>query len=277
MKKMYAMILVLIMISFLITSCSDTKTNPESKRMRTYAMLANAFNSDDNQIYSTGYISVYYYPAVSQTNFELDSLNIYEDDFNGFTKRSWLYHELTQDPIYHWLADKSYELKITSNNNDYTSKSNCEVPEAFVINANSLPEEINPLNDFVLNWSNCENATNFRLYYSINKEDSAVDSLIILDSNTNSFTFTSDMLNIPGAEFIFLQLTAINGPVITSNSEGNFSGDGDGYFFGEYDPGCKEISYEYSKNSISNKMDRINKENELKEKAENLFKSYLGF
>jgi len=275
MKKMYGMILVLIMMSFLITSCSDSGTNPESKRMRTYARLTNEFDSYDNQIYSSGYISVDYYPAVSQTAFVLDGLNIYEDDYNGMTGRSWWYEENWNDPIYHWLANKSYELEITSNNNDYISTSNCELPEAFVINDNSLPEEINPWADFVLNWSNCENETNFRLYYTIyNNENSSVDSLIILDSDTNVFTFTSDMLNIPGAEDIYINLTAINGPAITPNLEGNFSGDGYGYFYGEYDPGTISIDYENSRNGVSN---RINKEKELEERAEDLFKNYLGF
>jgi len=277
MKKIYGVILGLIVMSFLITSCSDSGTNPESKRMRTYARLTNEFDSYDNQIYSSGYVSVDYYPAVSQTAFVLDGLNIYEDDYYGMTGRSWWYDEDWDDPIYHWLANKSYEVEITSNNRDYISTSNCELPEAFVINEDSLPDEINPWSDFVLNWSNCENETNFRLYYSIETDYSSVDSLIILDSDTNVFTFTSNMLNIPGAEEISINLSAINGPAITPNLDGNFTGDGYGYFYGEYDPGYIYINYENSRNNISNQIISSNREKELKEKEEELFKNYLGF
>jgi len=282
MKKIYGVFLVFIMISFLTTSCSDSGTNPESKRMRTYARLSNRFDSDYNQIYSSGHISVKYYPAVSQTDFLLDGLNIYEDDNYVLTGSYWEYSESGEDwddPMYHWLANRTYELEITANNNDYVSISNCELPDTFVINENSLPDEINPWDDFVLNWSNCENETNFRLFYRIYGDDwdTLIDSLTILDSDTNTFTFTSAMLNIPGAYYISIYLTAINGPAITPDSEGNFSGDGDGYFYGEYDPGSLEINYENSRNGASNKLNRINRGKELKEKAEDLFKNYLGF
>lgn len=286
MKKII-FILVLIIISCLIVSCSDGVTNPESKRMRIFARLTNRLNSYDGKVYSDGYIEVYYYPAVSQTTFILDGLNIYESDFNdryysGAMERWWYNENGFSDGVYHWVTNKSYKLKITANNNDYISTSNCELPGKFIINENSLPEEIDPQTSFVLNWSNCENETNFTLHYSISYhivgggeyESSEVDSLIILDSNTNIFTFTSDMLNIPNAYLISISLIAINGSAITPNMEGNFSGDGNGYFYGAFDPGFITIDYVESENTISN---QVNRDKELKERANDLFKSYLGF
>ncbi len=276
MKKMFRVVLEVFIICLLITSCSDSGTNPESKRMRIYARLTNSFDVEgDREIDSEGYISVAYYPAVSHTSFILDGLNIYEDDEYGMTWSSWEHYE-HDNP---WLTNRTYELEITANNGDYKTTGYCELPESFIINEDLLPEEINPWHNFTLNWSNCENETNFILYYNIFNDEmtSLVDSLIILEPNSNTFTFTSYMLNIVGAYSIRITLTAIIGPAITPNSEGNFTGDGDGYFYGEYKPGDIWIAYLNTRKDAFNEMNRIKREKNTIIKADEILKKYLGF
>ncbi len=278
-KKVYRIILFLFLICILFNNCSDKGTNPEIKRMRIYARLYNSFYSIDNQVYSSGDISVLYYPTVSQASFNLDSLNIYEyNNSYGTTESDWWYYgyfNLNYDHVkFHWISNKFYELEITANNREYISTGSCELPGEFEIYENSIPDTINPLDDFELKWSDCENETCFRLSYRI-YGSAIVDSLFILDSNTNTFTFTSNMLNIPDANHIFISLSAINGPPMVPNSNGNFFGDGVGYFYGQYyPPSFIWISYKETENIIHNKISKIK---EYKEKEEELFKKYLGF
>ncbi len=275
MKNIYRVVLVLFPIVFLLTNCSDKGTNAESKKMRIYAQLANRYGSSNLQ--SLGSIDVYYYPAVREVSINLDSKDVYEyNDSYGITRSSWRYEEYYGDTTFHWTCDKSYELEITANNGEYVSTGSCELPGEFVIYFDSLPNKINPLVDFDLKWSDCENETNFILNYSIYINDSSsVPSSNIIDPNTNAFTFTTEKLNIEGAKYLYFNLTAINGPPMVPNSDGNFSGDGVGYFYGKYYP-CYQfvISYSNSENVI---FDQTKKNNELKEKEEELFKKYLGF
>jgi len=270
MKKTFIVIIVLLTVNIFIVSCSNTGTNPESKRMRIYARLTNGSNDEGNPMFSEGKISVLYYPSVNQSSFMLDGVVIHEENEYGLIRDSWGYWDYQN---YHWATNREYELMITANNNDFVSNASCEVPSEFTVSESSFSVEIDPFEDFSLSWSNCENETYFKLYYSIETPDSSKDSLIILDQNTTYFTFTSEILNVPNATDIHINLCAVNGPVIMEDSNGNFSEDGDGYFFGEY---SRSLEFNYV-NSRKLKPNNANRIKVLKERADNLFKQKLGF
>jgi len=270
MKKIYGVFLVFIMISFLTTSCSDSGTNPESKRMRVYASLTNGSNDTRNLKFSQGRIYVSYYPAVNQSSFILNGLKLHEDNDNAIAYDSWYY---SNDQDYHWITDTMYSLTISANDDKYISNSSCEVPSEFVLSESSFSVEIDPYEDFSLSWSNCENETNFKLYYHIDTQNTSTDSLIILEKDSNYFIFTSDMLNIANATDIYIKLSAINGPLITADSNGNFTGDGNGYFYGEYSSSI-ELNYI---NSVKQSSIGIPNTKLFNEKSDKLFMKHLGF
>ncbi len=270
MKKNSISILLILCVLGLLISCSDDNgTGPVSKRMRTYARLSR-FNYDQD-VYSSAYIVVDYYPAVNTTEFSINDSIVFSSDYPAITGRTWDYDLRYDEPEYQWVTSHTYDIEIRANNNELVSSSSCVIPQSFYFNFSSIPQAINPDNGFNLEWTDCDNETYYRLFYSIWCGGTFADSLIILDANTVNFVFTPEMLNIYGAEDIYISLKAINGPVIAAGSEGNFSGDGYGYCYGEYDPGSLDINYLRSTRIADREEEDYNERNEY------LFKKLIGF
>ena len=241
-----------IILSLLFWSCSGDDLLGENleQQMMIYGCLKNS--ECDNQdvcgeLASYGYIAVDYYPAVSQTTFNLNGLEIYSDDYSSMTGRTWNYDEDQLNPdenLYEWVTGQDYELSISCENNLYNSIGTCQVPGSFIINEEILPDEINMDEGFSLNWSTSSNATHYRInLFFLNDNDvfdeSPMDSLIILDKDINSIDFNSEILEpFLDDDFyaLIIDIESVNGAIIDAGSEGNMSEYGNGYFYGSFDP-----------------------------------------
>lgn len=279
-------IFVFILISFFFFNCGDEKnlTEPVYPAMTIFAELKNYqdYNSDD--IFSNGQINVIYYPPVTKTEYLIDGLIVFEDDYSGMVGRAWYYDENPESPWYdeneyHWVTNKDYEIEINAQfEKQYMAKSTCQVPGNFTINESLLPESIDTSDTFELNWSNCDNETNFRLYFLIwdNEYEIIIDSTIIIEPDVNSFTFTNDLINYTNANGLYIRLEAINGPHVGPGSSGNIEGDGYGYYFGSFAP--ETIFIEYSTNLNRKSNDQIKDiQHLINEYAIESFKRILGF
>lgn len=249
MKKVF-----LILSTLLIISCEKERivTNYIEPNLFIYAEIGQRKHFYDDLNYDYGYIDVSYYPPVTHTEYIIDGLIVYEDDFSGMVGRYWLYDEVwnsytEEDDTYDWITGKNYELIVRSQlENIYEASATVQVPGSFTINENLIPEVLDTLETLELNWSNSENATNYRLYFTVRdfEFERIIDSTLIFDSETNLYQFPDELINHPNAYEINIRLDAINGPPVSPGITGNIIGDGIGYFYGSFSPRTITIGYD---------------------------------